>query len=379
MLFVIFIIVASLLTIKGACALSGSASTEHSNESISMQSEPKSTSNSASVLNKMTIKEHFEMYWKFFFEKGEKTPEELLPQQKLDLAELFTGGGNDLKAAWLGHSSLLINIDGYSILTDPIFESKVSLVGPTRFNKKLPLDIEELHAVDVVIISHDHYDHLNKHSVQQLSRKAGLFIVPLRVGKLLVKWGIPEKKIVELNWWEEFHLDSKLIIAATPSQHFSGRGLFDKNITLWASWVIKTDNHSIFFSGDSGYFGGFKEIEKKYGPFDVTFLECGAYNQQWSNIHMFPEQTVQAFLDLGGNILQPVHWATFNLALHAWYEPIERLTNAAFEKGSSLSIPLMGQVVNYQKSVTANPWWRPVMEKSHNKINQQQLLTSSNQ
>lgn len=367
------------LTIIGACTLSKSNYTQHFNESISMKPESISTSNTAPVMNKMTIKDHLEMYWKFFFEKAEKTPEKLLPQQQLKFAELFAGDENNLKTAWLGHSSLLINIDSYSILTDPIFESKVSPVGPTRFNKELPLDINDLPAVDVVIISHDHYDHLNRFSVQQLMSKAGVFIVPLRVGKRLAKWGVPEKKIVQLNWWEEFHLDNKLTIVATPSKHFSGRGLFDKNKTLWASWVIKTHNHKVFFSGDSGYFDGFKEIGKKYGPFDVTFLECGAYDQRWSNIHMFPEQTVQAFFDLGGKVLQPVHWATFNLALHPWYEPVERLTKAAMEKGVTLSTPLMGQVVNYQKSTTTNLWWRPIMEKSYNRTAQQQLITSYNQ
>ena len=358
-----------IMAITGACSPTQSNYTQHTN----VQSDSQSTFEGVIVMNKMSVKERLEMYWKFFFEKTEKTPQESLPQQQLQLTGLFDSQKNSLKASWLGHSSILINIDGYSILTDPIFERKVSPIGPTRFNKVLPLNILDLPAVDVVIISHDHYDHLNKFSIQQLSDKVGVFIVPLGVGKRLAKWGIREEQIVELNWWDEFHLQDNLTIVATPAQHFSGRGLFDKNSTLWASWVIQTPTHRVFFSGDTGYFKGFKEIGKKYGPFDVTFLECGAYNERWSNIHMLPEQTVQAFFDLGGKILQPVHLATFNLAFHTWYEPMERLTNEAWRKGAIISTPVMGQVVNYEKPTTANLWWVPAMERSRNRNAQPEL------
>ncbi len=279
------------MAIFGACTSTQTDYTQHPNKTMFTQSDSQSALEGVVVMNKMSVRERIEMYWKFFFEKAEKTPLESLPQHQLQISELFNGQEHGLKSSWIGHSSMLINIGGHSILTDPVFERKVSPIGPVRFNEELPLNIRDLPAVDVVIISHDHYDHLNKFSIQQLSDKAGVFIVPLGVGKRLVKWGIREDKIIELNWWDEYHLQGNLTIVATPAQHFSGRGLFDKNSTLWASWVIKTPRYSVFFSGDTGYFKGFKEIGEKYGPFDVTFLECGAYNERWSNIlcELYPQ------------------------------------------------------------------------------------------
>ncbi len=318
------------------------------------------------VMTEMTFKEHIEMYRKFFFEKGEKYPSEPLPQEKLDPSKLLSPT-KGLSASWLGHSSILLNIDGYSVLTDPLFKRKISLVGPTRFNRELVVEIDDLPHIDVVIISHDHYDHLNKPSIRLLKEKVGIFIVPLRVGGILQKWGVYPDKIIELDWWEEFQLKDDLKIVATPSQHFSGRGLFDRNKNLWASWVTQTNNNRVFFSGDSGYFGGFKDIGDKYGPFDVTFLECGAYNTQWPKVHMFPEQTVQAFFDLKGRVLQPIHWATFGLALHAWYEPIERLFTRANSMGATLSTPTMGQIVDYQRPIVTDFWWVPAIERGKQK------------
>lgn len=337
------------------------------------KNERRSAIDKVAVMNTMSVKEHVEMFWKFFFEKGEKIPIESLPQQQLLMIKLLGDRGNCLKAAWLGHSSLFINIDGYRILTDPVFERKVTLAGPARFNRELVLNVHDLPSVDAVIISHDHYDHLNKFSVQQLIERTSVFLVPLRVGKRLEKWGVPPEKIVELNWWEETHPHKGLTIAATPARHFSGRGLFDRNRTLWASWVIRTENHNIFFSGDSGYFSGFKEIGEKYGPFDVTYLECGAYNEAWSNVHMFPEQTAQAFVDLKGKVLQPVHWAAFNLSLHPWYEPIERLTAEAWSRNIHVSTPMIGKVVNYEKTTGAELWWLPAMKKSMKSSSQPEM------
>lgn len=314
------------------------------------------------VLTKMSFKEQAGMYWKFFFEKGEKYPKEKLPQQKTELAELVDKSPLSLKAAWLGHSTLLINMEGRTILTDPIFAKKVSPIGPVRFNDVLPIEIEELPVIDVAIISHNHYDHLNKYTIKKLRDKVQTFIVPNGVRTYLEKWGVPETKIVELNWWDEVEVANNLTITATPAKHFSGRGLFDRNESLWASWVVKGAEHTIFFSGDGGYFGGFKEIGEKYGPFDVAFLECGAYNEKWANVHMFPEETVQAYFDLKAQVLQPVHWATFNLAFHAWYDPIERLVEAGKARKAELSTPQIGQVVDYNKPLVANYWWQPAIK-----------------
>jgi L-ascorbate metabolism protein UlaG (beta-lactamase superfamily) len=234
-------------------------------------------------------------------------------------------------------------------------------VGPTRFQDELALNGEEFPDIDAVIISHDHYDHLNKYSVRKLINRTGLFIVPSGVGARLVKWGVSEQKIVELRWWEEHILDNNLTIAATPAQHFSGRGLFDRNKTLWASWAIFTKKHSLYFSGDSGYFDGFKRIGDTYGPFDMTFIECGAYNKSWPKVHMFPEQTVQAHRDLGGKVLQPIHWATFNLSLHSWYEPMERLVSEAGKEGVKVSLPVIGKTVNSDDLHLSDLWWQPLM------------------
>ncbi len=316
------------------------------------------------VMNKTSIREQISMYWKFFFEKADKVPTEKLPQVEVDLAELVFGSSRGIRTAWLGHSSLFINIDGSLILTDPVFEKKVSVVGPTRFNKEPVLKPETIPPIDLVIISHDHYDHLNKRSIKQLVHKTNRFVVPRGVGKRLKDWGVDGDKIVELSWWQEYQVNEQLMVAATPAQHFSGRGLFDRNKSLWASWVIKSPEHRLFFSGDSGYFSGFQQIGAKYGPFDVAYLECGAYNKRWSNVHMMPEQTVQAFIDLKGKILQPIHWATFNLALHPWYEPMERLTSEAWQRGVRVSTPLMGRVVDYDNPVMAEQWWVPAMERS---------------
>ena len=302
--------------------------------------------------------------WDFLFTKNQRTPDTELPVRQVDLSHFRSQGGNQLSVTWLGHSSLMINIDGYKILTDPVFEKRVSIFGPTRFNGDVPLDIQQIPEVDAVIISHDHYDHLNKYSVRHLIDKTDQFIVPLAVGERLADWGVPRDKIVELDWWQEHRLDQNLMVAATPALHFSGRGIFDRNKTLWASWVIQTPHHNLFFSGDSGYFDGFKKIGDKYGPFDMTFLECGAYGEGWPKVHMFPEQTVQAHLDLKGDVLHPIHWGTFNLALHPWYEPMMRLAAEADAKNIIIATPVVGETSVYGSSIRTTRWWEQATELS---------------
>jgi len=299
--------------------------------------------------------------WDFLFTRNNRTPDANLPRIHVDLDHFKNPGDNQLNVTWLGHSSLMVNIDGYKILFDPVLQKRVSILGPTRFNGEVPVDIDQLPQLDAVIVSHDHYDHLNKYSLQPLQTKTVKFVVPLRVGDRLADWGIPREKIVELDWWEEMNLDGKVRIAATPAQHFSGRGLTDRNHTLWASWVVTGPHHNIFFSGDSGYFDGFKQIGRKYGPFDMTFLECGAYNEAWHPVHMFPEETVQAHQDLGGGLLHPIHWATFNLSLHAWYEPMERLTAAADKAGIQAVTPIVGTTTVFGQPIAATKWWQPFM------------------
>ena len=298
---------------------------------------------------------------KFLFADNQRTPESPLPVRRVDLTEFGRSGRGRLNATWLGHSSLMINIDGVRLLSDPVLEKKVSIFGPTRFNGEVPLDIGLIPAVDVVLISHDHYDHLNEFSIRHLSDRTALFVVPLGVGERLKAWGVPPEKVRELDWWQELRVAEGLMIAATPAQHFSGRGLMDRDETLWTSWVVHGPDHRIYISGDSGYFDGFEQIGKRYGPFDMTFLECGAYDERWHPLHLFPEETVQAHLDLQGKVLHPIHWATFNLGLHAWHEPMQRLRAAADAAGVVAATPVVGETTVYGAAVPEERWWEPMM------------------
>ena len=303
----------------------------------------------------------------FFFAENQRTPEAPLPVRRVDLREFGRPGRGRLNATWLGHSSLMINIDGFRLLSDPVFEKKVSFFGPTRFNGEVPLDIEQIPQIDVVLISHNHYDHLNEFSIRHLSGRAAMFIVPLGLGAALEDWGVSGDKIAELDWWDEIQIDSRLMVAATPAQHFSGRGLTDRNETLWTSWVVAAPHHRIYISGDSGYFDGFRQIGDRYGPFDMTFLECGAYDEKWHPIHMFPEETVQAHIDLGGKVLHPIHWATFNLALHSWYEPMQRLRAAADSAGLLSATPIVGETTVYGSYIPDLRWWEETIARGSEK------------
>lgn len=259
----------------------------------------------------------------------------------------------------LGHSSVLLKLDGGLWLTDPVFSKRASPVqwfGPKRFHP-VPLEVDALPDIEGVIISHDHYDHLDKATIKRIHTKVKHFIVPLGVDKHLIEWGVPGQKIHALDWWQTIDIKN-VSLTATPAQHFSGRGLFDRNHTLWASWVIKTDKHSVFFSGDGGYFDGFKLIGERFGPFDLTLMETGAYDRNWADIHMLPEQSVQAHIDLQGKVLMPIHNSTFDLALHPWYEPLERLAASAEKNGVEIATPIIGEKVFLDSPRNNIAWWR---------------------
>ncbi|WP_108672492.1 MBL fold metallo-hydrolase [Peribacillus acanthi] len=284
-------------------------------------------------------------------------PDAPIPMEKLVIQSPLNG----TKITWFGHSALLIEIDGKNILIDPMFgkaPTPFPFFGDKRYSKGLPFDVEELPRIDAVLLSHDHYDHLDYYSIKKLKRKVEQFFVPLGVGSHLKRWGVAPEKIHEHDWWKESKFGG-LTFACTPARHFSGRSLNDRNSTLWCSWVIVGMQDRMFFSGDSGYGPHFKEIGEKYGPFDVTMMECGQYDQRWSAIHMLPEETVQAHLDVKGKVLIPIHWAAFTLALHDWTDPIERVLSAANEKGIIISTPKIGETVilasNKYPSAT---WWR---------------------
>ena len=263
----------------------------------------------------------------------------------------------------LGHSTVLFKLDGQFVLTDPVFgqrASPFSFAGPKRFHAP-PIALEALPQLAVVIISHDHYDHLDRRTVLALQQRTKLFITPLGVGERLQAWGIPAEKIRQLDWWQGMAA-GPLHITATPAQHFSGRGLRDGNRTLWASWVIRSSTSRLFFSGDSGYFDGFGEIGRQHGPFDLTLLENGAYNEDWADVHMHPEQTLQAHLDLRGKALLPIHNGTFDLALHAWTEPLERISALAAQAGVPLCTPCFGERLDIRQPAASSAWWRrPVL------------------
>ena len=270
--------------------------------------------------------------------------------------------------SWLGHSSILISMENQIILVDPVLEqraSPVSWIGPKRFHPP-PVTAEEVPDVNVVLITHDHYDHLEKSTIVAINEKAERFIVPLGIGALLEDWGIEASKISELDWWET-DASGSLTFHATPAVHYASRGLFDGNRRLWCSWSIVGKEKRAFISGDSGYFDGFKDIGKQLGPFDVTFLKIGAYNDKgtWRALHMTPEEAGQQHLDLRGQLLVPLHWATFDLGLHPWYEPIERLVAFSEQEPVILITPEVGEKVNLRSKPETDHWWLKYKTSAH--------------
>ncbi len=263
-----------------------------------------------------------------------------------------------LQVTWLGHSSVLIEIDGLRLLTDPVLSERASPVpfaGPKRFTPPA-LAVAQLPPIDAVILSHDHYDHLDRDTIRALADRVGHFYTTLGVGQRLIAWGVDAKRVTELDWWQETRF-GPLTLAATPAQHFSGRGLRDGNATLWASWVVLGTQERLFFSGDTGMHEGFAQIGERYGPFDLTLVECGAYSQTWPNVHMQPEQSIAAHRLVRGKTMMPVHWGTFDLAFHRWDEPAERIRALAAEQGVHLVQPRPGETVGPDTALQS-PWWR---------------------
>ena len=262
--------------------------------------------------------------------------------------------------SWLGHSSIFITMENQRILVDPVLEERASpfsWTGPKRFHPS-PITAEKLPSIDVVLITHDHYDHLEKSTLVMINEKVNRFIVPLGIGELLEDWGIDPSKITELDWWETYSYGT-IEFHATPAVHYASRGLFDSNQRLWCSWSIVGKEKRAFVSGDSGYFDGFKNIGEQLGPFDVTFLKIGAYSDKgtWHALHMTPEEAGQQHLDLRGQLLVPLHWATFDLGLHPWYEPIERLATLSVEKSITLITPEIGEIIDLSGAIITHHWW----------------------
>lgn len=296
---------------------------------------------------------------KEFMKKGNKVPSNPLPIDKFDSSLYANRQPDVLSVVWFGHSCALIEANGLLILTDPVFSVKAGpggLTGPRRFHDQIPVSAGQLPALDVVLISHDHFDHLDKRTISALIPKTKLFVVPQGIAPYLRKWGVENSKIRELVWGDQTEVSGTRFIS-TPARHFSGRGLFNRNTTLWTSWVIKGNSHSVYFSGDSGYQKAFAEIGAKYGPFDLSLLECGQYNDDWGLIHMSPEESAQAGMDVQSKLAIPIHWGTFKLSVHSWTEPAERFSTHADSIGLRYATPRIGQHILINDHVATEKWW----------------------
>ncbi|MBK0401535.1 MBL fold metallo-hydrolase [Adhaeribacter sp. BT258] len=299
----------------------------------------------------------FGMLYDFFNKSKNNRPAASIPTVKSDLKTFST---QKPSIFWFGHSSYLLKTNGRNILVDPVFSGHASPFSfmVTAFEGANNYAASDLPEIDMLIISHDHYDHLDYETITAIKDKVKHFYVPLGVGAHLENWGIAENKITELDWWEATTFEN-LKLTATPARHFSGRGLA-RGKSLWASYVLETPSHKIYIGGDSGYDAHFKAIGEKFGPLDIAILETGQYNKNWPYIHMMPEQTVQAAQDLQAKVLLPVHLGKFALALHDWDEPLQRVVKAAAEKQVKITTPMIGEPVILDETYPASRWWEKV-------------------
>jgi L-ascorbate metabolism protein UlaG (beta-lactamase superfamily) len=292
-----------------------------------------------------------------------RVPPKPLPVLAVDPAVLAAAPpATGLRAFWIGHASTYVEIDGLRLLLDPVFAERVSPlpIGPRRFHPP-PIALADLPPIDAVLISHDHYDHLDMTTVRHLAARGTRFFVPLGIGAHLERWGVPLAQIEEMEWWQRQSLRGVEFVC-TPTRHYSGRGLGDRSATLWSSWSVLGPRHRFFYSGDTGYSTHFAEIGSRLGPFDIAFIKIGAYGpgQSWVDIHMPPELAVQAHRDLRAKRMFPVHWSTFNLAYHDWDEPIRRSVAEANRTHVELVTPRLGEWVDADREFVSTPWWEAV-------------------
>ncbi|OEJ24042.1 MBL fold metallo-hydrolase [Streptomyces agglomeratus] len=309
---------------------------------------------------------------KVYFRKEERrlrAPSGPVPLSATTLDDLARPPATGLRLTWMGHSSVLAEIDGRRVLFDPVWGERCSpftFVGPGRLHP-VPVPLASLGPLDAVVISHDHYDHLDMPTIRALAGTRTVFVVPLGVGAHLERWGVPADRMHELDWNETVKT-AGLSVTATPARHFCGRGLRNQQHTLWASWAVAGPEHRIYHSGDTGYFEGFKEIGAEHGPFDATMIQIGAYSEYWPDIHMTPAEGMRAHLDLqagapqgsAGGPMLPIHWGTFNLAPHPWAEPAEWTKDAAEEAGQLAAFPRPGEPFEPAGTLPVDPWWRAV-------------------
>lgn len=298
-------------------------------------------------------------YWdilKAYLSKPKNTePPHSLPFVKTNLMSLDS---TKTQIIWFGHSSYFIKTNGLTILVDPVFSgnaSPVSFFGK-NFKGSNEYKVSDFPNIDMVIITHDHYDHMDYKTILELKNKTKHFYTSLGAGAHLNLWGIDNSKITEFDWWETVNITANIKLTAAPGRHFSGRK-FKRNQSLWASYILQTPTEKIFLGGDSGFDTHFKEIGEKYGPFDLALLECGQYNKMWGYIHMMPDEVVQASIDLKTKVLMPVHWSKFTLALHPWNEPIKKVTTKAKQMNMPVTTPVIGQIVTVNETYPDSIWW----------------------
>ncbi|MEM9453903.1 MAG: MBL fold metallo-hydrolase [Myxococcota bacterium] len=298
------------------------------------------------------------LLWEYAFNRTEREPRDPFPLVHPEPSSLVAGRGEALRVTWLGHSTMLLEIDGRLVLTDPVFGPRaapVSWLGPKRFHP-VPVEPEQLPPLDLIVVSHDHYDHLDFPTISRLAHRETPWVTSLGVGAHLESWGVPAERITELSWWEDAELGG-LHVTATPSRHFAGRGPGASSATFWSSWALRGPKHSVWFSGDTGLWEqAFEEIGDRFGGFDLSMIEIGAWHPAWGSIHLGPQNAATAHRLVRAKTMMPVHWGTFNLALHAWDQPIRHLMDIAESQGIQLLSPMMGQTVHREQGVAE--YWR---------------------
>lgn len=303
---------------------------------------------------------YWEMFQRFFFGKEIRKPNKTLPHSHSDLTTFMEPTG-PIKFIWLGHSTFLVNIQGTIVLFDPVFSQSISPISLFAQRFQAPaIQLDQLPPVDYIVISHDHFDHLEVDTIKFLKNTKTKFITPLGVSSHIESWGIPKERLTELDWWQSISFNGVDFIC-TPAQHFSGRITGKENKTLWASWVVRSSEQSLFYSGDTGYSDHFKVIGDRLGPFDVAFIENGQYDEKWFAVHMLPEESAQAFLDVKGKNYVPVHWGMFELSFHNWFDPIEAIVSIAEQKGINLLTPQIGETVEVYSDQIFAKWWKPYL------------------
>ena len=299
---------------------------------------------------------YYELIKKTINKNADSKPPSKLPSLKTDLKTLES---YKPVIVWFGHSSYFIKINNKTFLIDPVFSGNAS---PFSFMVKAfdgsdVYTVDDFPEIDFLILTHDHYDHLDYKTIKELKGKIKVIFCSLGVSSHLIYWGFDENIITEMDWWQTKELTDDINLTAVPARHFSGRSL-KRYKTLWSSFILKTTSYNLYLGGDSGYDFHFKEIGEKYGPFNIAILESGQYNTAWPLIHMMPEQTVRAAMDLKTKVLLPVHWGKFTLALHPWDEPVQRVLKAAAKVNLKVATPMIGEPVILDEVYPDKEWWK---------------------